>query len=614
MGWGVGLSIVLVGCGGSVVENAPAEDAALDAVDTGSAPEDGSVVEDSSMVDTAVEEDTAIVVDSAEIDTGGDDSASADSGPFDTGSVDTGSDTGPSDTGPFDTGSDTGPFDTGSDTMDAGVAILSDILTPSAASCTISACGRWTFGSAPSSTGAITAFPSFTYRSYPSYAPDGGPLKWWAGTSTSTLPMVMYNTGADTPFHPTKKVTVHPGNSGVNAIVEWVAPTSANYKITGSFQGKDSGSRLVRVLVVGGATLLDQTLTGTATVPISIASVAVTAGQKIRFAVDPNGVPSNDTTLLDAQLEWAAPSPCTAATDGAACGSNMHCCGGACVASASTLTCGATSCTACAVPAHAYSTCSGTACGFTCSQGYGDCNTTASDGCEKPITNDINNCGGCGSKCATPAASMHQNPTCTGTTCGASCATGYGDCNTTAGDGCERAITNDVNNCGGCNTKCPTPSATLHQNPTCTGTTCGLACATGYGNCNGTAADGCERAITNDVDNCGACGKKCPAPATSMNQTADCSGTTCGATCNLGFTDCDANPANGCECGAGIHETASCDAILGCTKTCDPGFDDCDGLPGCEVDVNSDNSHCGNCFTTCPTWSGSVCSFGHCVP
>ena len=30
MGWGVGLSIVLVGCGGSVVENAPAEDAALD--------------------------------------------------------------------------------------------------------------------------------------------------------------------------------------------------------------------------------------------------------------------------------------------------------------------------------------------------------------------------------------------------------------------------------------------------------------------------------------------------------------------------------------------------------------------------------------------------------
>jgi hypothetical protein len=38
----------------------------------------------------------------------------------------------------------------------------------------------------------------------------------------------------------------------------------------------------------------------------------------------------------------------------------------------------------------------------------------------------------------------------------------------------------------------------------------------GYLNCNGAATDGCEVNGTNDKDNCGACGNKCPGSQTCV--------------------------------------------------------------------------------------------------
>ena len=46
---------------------------------------------------------------------------------------------------------------------------------------------------------------------------------------------------------------------------------------------------------------------------------------------------------------------------------------------------------------------------------------------------------------------------------------------------------------------------------------CTITCDPGWGNCNGDVADGCEKELTNDVANCGACGRDC----------RTCKGTTC---------------------------------------------------------------------------------------
>jgi hypothetical protein len=50
-----------------------------------------------------------------------------------------------------------------------------------------------------------------------------------------------------------------------------------------------------------------------------------------------------------------------------------------------------------------------------CKAGFGDCDNTASNGCEATLSNDITNCGSCTHTCIVPA---NADPTCTGGTCG----------------------------------------------------------------------------------------------------------------------------------------------------------------------------------------------------
>lgn len=132
-----------------------------------------------------------------------------------------------------------------------------------------------------------------------------------------------------------------------------------------------------------------------------------------------------------------------------------------------------------------------------CDTGFDDCDGEYDTGCETSLGTPTD-CGSCGDDCA----DIHMTA-CADGQC-QTCATGYGDCTTAAG--CETNITADPN-CGGCGIDCVTNTGTS-SNP-CNGTACLPVCVSGYGNCDGNAANGCEENLTNDAQNCGACGVNC---------------------------------------------------------------------------------------------------------
>jgi hypothetical protein len=107
--------------------------------------------------------------------------------------------------------------------------------------------------------------------------------------------------------------------------------------------------------------------------------------------------------------------------------------------------------------------CSSGVCGIgSCNAGYGDCDHNPANGCEVNVTSDVNNCGACGHVCALPNAT----PACSSSACRiVACNPGYADCNAIAADGCEVNITQDPNNCGGCGHVCTAGRV-------CTGGTC----------------------------------------------------------------------------------------------------------------------------------------------
>jgi hypothetical protein len=124
-----------------------------------------------------------------------------------------------------------------------------------------------------------------------------------------------------------------------------------------------------------------------------------------------------------------------------------------------------------------------------------------------------------------------------------SCTAGFADCDGNPANGCEVNLTTDPNHCGACPNVCSKTNGTS----SCSSGNCGITCNAGFGNCDGSAANGCETNLTNDVNNCNGCGAKCAngANATSML----CSASTCKVnSCAVDYFDIDALPSNGCEC------------------------------------------------------------------
>jgi hypothetical protein len=279
--------------------------------------------------------------------------------------------------------------------------------------------------------------------------------------------------------------------------------------------------------------------------------------------------------------------------------------------------------TVCQPLPHTTSACNGGACGVgVCDAGYADCDLSVWSGCETVLDTDVNNCSMCGKQCALVP---HGFPKCEGGACAiGGCDAGYADCNGNPADGCEVNLANDAANCGACTNAC---SMVANGKPICSGFACGLGtCNAGYADCFGGAVDGCETDLTSDVDHCNTCGTVCPQIA---HGSRSCTASACGiASCAMGYDDCNKLVADGCErdlntdvnncgmcgnvCPTPAGGTAGCAGGMCTLAGCNAGFSNCDGNPvnGCEFDTTIDANNCGGCGITC---GSGMCAASKCV-
>ncbi len=172
-------------------------------------------------------------------------------------------------------------------------------------------------------------------------------------------------------------------------------------------------------------------------------------------------------------------------------------CGNECVAPlTSTNHCGGCN-NKCADVANAQVACADGGCTFTCKTGFHACGAACATDTDPKA---------CGPACVACQAGANATGVCVSNACALLCAIGYADCNKDPADGCEARLADSVANCGACGAACPTGP---HATPVCQANACSIQCAAGYADCNKAPADGCERKLADDPENCGACGKSC---------------------------------------------------------------------------------------------------------
>ncbi len=138
--------------------------------------------------------------------------------------------------------------------------------------------------------------------------------------------------------------------------------------------------------------------------------------------------------------------------------------------------------------------------GFACAADCGGgtlCEGSCVDTDESPL-----HCGGCGTECPDRQRSTRD---CSGGACGFTCDDGWEDCNDLPDDGCEARI-GSVSHCGGCGMRCSLSNAT----PACVEGACVIAgCNDGWADCDDDPATGCEVDTTSNPSHCGACDADC---------------------------------------------------------------------------------------------------------
>lgn len=187
-----------------------------------------------------------------------------------------------------------------------------------------------------------------------------------------------------------------------------------------------------------------------------------------------------------------------------------------------------------------------------CAPGRGHCIAASSSSCETDLTDDVNNCGGCGHTC--PGAN----------TGAAACVNGQCRCNANT--------SNDVRNCGACGHACA-------AGETCEGGTCVEPCPAGQARCNGVCTD-----VLHDGNNCGGCGFRCEV---SMGTGTSCIGGVC---------QC---PGGQRVCGGGTSGPRRCVDYLSDNTACGSSCQPCADGTGCQS---------GLCVSTCSRSEGSACN------
>lgn len=235
-----------------------------------------------------------------------------------------------------------------------------------------------------------------------------------------------------------------------------------------------------------------------------------------------------------------------------------------------------TACEPCIVP-HASAKCVPKGCAVDhCDAGWSDCNTDPSDGCETSLDNDPMNCGACGTDCSlTGAGFICQAGKCVTNDCQPPTTA---NCDKDPTNGCEVDLLKP-DNCSFCGNVCNLPHAISACEPTPSGTPIARCivkdCVAGWSDCDGNPANGCESSDKTDPTTCGGCGKKC----NSTNGVAGCVNGTCNLLCNPGFGNCDNDIDNGCE-----------------------------------VNLQTHVSNCGACGNACPAANGTpICTAGQCA-
>jgi hypothetical protein len=127
--------------------------------------------------------------------------------------------------------------------------------------------------------------------------------------------------------------------------------------------------------------------------------------------------------------------------------------------------------------------------------------------------------------------------------------------------------------------------------------------------CDGNIDEGTDPAsenidIENDVNNCGACGKRC----NLSNAFSKCSAGKCVIdACDPEYLNFDKQDVNGCE--YRCRQTASDDTL------CNQRDDDCDHMVDEDIDFKTDLNNCGSCGNACKpinATGGGVCDNGTC--
>jgi hypothetical protein len=222
-----------------------------------------------------------------------------------------------------------------------------------------------------------------------------------------------------------------------------------------------------------------------------------------------------------------------------------------------------------------------------CTVGQKDCGGTCRSASDPAF--------GCAALDPCPACSLDNAATykCTTGACDVlTCTSGFDNCTGGGADGCETPTSADIQHCGFCNHACVnTGVASL----ACSNRLCTPSCVLGKANCapispTTSTDNGCERDVANNLTSCGGCNNSCTAQGFPI-----CSNNRC---------KCD----NKSQCGGG---TNSCDTGTGLC-TCDTSGvcvsgETCDGSKNCVCNpppLSGPGTPCSAGETCCHTPAG----------